>query len=105
MKTIKYAALLFVTAVLFSCSTANKTLYIASETQPCTGVGKMECMLVKKDKNQADWEYFYSNIEGFTYETGYEYELLVKESHIEHPPADAPSIKYTLVKIVNKTKK
>lgn len=104
MKALKFLAIGLLTAIILSCSTANnKTLLVAADTRTCQGVAEMDCLLVKTDKNQAEWQNFYSNIEGFTYEKGFEYELLVKETPIEYPPADASSIRYTLVKVVSKT--
>ncbi|RXM38438.1 hypothetical protein BOQ62_17625 [Chryseobacterium sp. CH21] len=64
----------------------------------------MQCMQVKESA-AADWTNFYSKIEGFTYEPGYEYVLKVKTEKIANPPADASSIKYTLIEQVSKTKK
>ncbi|GAE83622.1 lipoprotein [Bacteroides reticulotermitis JCM 10512] len=61
-------------------------------------------MLVKKG-NATEWEYFYSNIEGFQYEPGYEFVLKVKEEKLENVPADASSIKYVLVKQISKEQK
>jgi heat shock protein HslJ len=58
-------------------------------------------MLVKEDF-EGDWRLFYDRIEGFDYEEGYEYELLVNEQEIEDPPADASSIKWTLVEVVSR---
>ncbi|PTT37503.1 hypothetical protein DBR28_09820, partial [Chryseobacterium sp. HMWF028] len=55
----------------------------------------MKCMQVK-ESTSAECTNFYSNIEGFTYEPGYEYVLKVKTEKITNPPADASSIKYTL---------
>ncbi len=77
---------------------------IASQTVDCSGVGRQKCMLVKKG-NASDWEYFYSQIEGFNYEDGNEYVLEVEEKKIENPPADASSIRYVLVKQISKTAK
>ena len=45
---------------------------------------------------------FYSQIEGFEYEEGYTYELLVQVDPVENPPADASSLNYTLMEIVDK---
>ncbi|MCO5234226.1 MAG: DUF4377 domain-containing protein [Chitinophagales bacterium] len=59
-------------------------------------------MMIKKDTNQTEWENFYSQIEGFSYEKGYEYKLLIKEEKIENPPADGSNIRYILVKILSK---
>ncbi|KFE98003.1 hypothetical protein IX39_16490 [Chryseobacterium formosense] len=82
----------------------EKTMIIASETTDCTGVAPMKCLQVK-EKESDSWGNFYSNIEGFTYEPGFEYVLKVKTEKIENPPMDGSSIKYTLVKQVSKTKK
>ncbi|SEW09523.1 protein of unknown function [Chryseobacterium wanjuense] len=82
----------------------EKTLIVGPQTADCTGVAPMKCLQVK-EKPTENWTNFYSNIEGFTYEPGYEYVLQVKTEKIENPPADGSSIKYTLVKQVSKTKK
>ncbi|WP_082376990.1 DUF4377 domain-containing protein [Chryseobacterium indologenes] len=92
------------------CTTANaagadeKTFIVGPETADCTGVAPMKCLQVK-EKASENWTNFYTNIEGFTYEPGYEYVLKVKTEKIANPPADGSSIKYTLVKQVSKTKK
>jgi heat shock protein HslJ len=78
------------------------TLYVGPELQECVGVAPMECMLVKEDP-EGEYELFYSQIEGFTFEPGYEYELLVMVEDVANAPADASSKKYTLVEIVNQT--
>ncbi|TGN29187.1 DUF4377 domain-containing protein [Empedobacter tilapiae] len=93
---------------LTSCTSSKivnkdeETLTIAPETRECSaGVAKMQCMLVKKD-NTSEWQYFYNQIDGFTHEPGYEYEIVVSKSKIENPPADASSLKYKLIKVVSK---
>lgn len=78
-------------------------ILISSETRVCTGVSPMECLQVKWNKDQEDWELFYDHIQGFDYVKGYEYELIVKVEKVENPPADASSLKYTLVKEVSRT--
>ena len=82
----------------------EKTFIVASQTVDCTGVAPMKCLQVK-EKESDSWGNFYSNIEGFTYEPGFEYVLKVKTEKLTNVPADALSIKYTLVKQVSKTKK
>ena len=112
MKNLKSLLLAGVTAVLFtSCSiqtsenTSIKTLIVSAETKECTnGVMKTQCMLVK-EKPTAEWQYFYNNIDGFSYEKGYDYVLSVSTEKIANPPADASSIKYTLIKQISKTKR
>ncbi|MDL1914306.1 MAG: DUF4377 domain-containing protein [Bergeyella sp.] len=81
-----------------------KTLIVASEVVDCSGVGKMKCLQVKENIED-NWELFYTGIEGFNHEPGYEYVLEVKVDTLQNVPADASSLKYTLVKEVSKTKK
>jgi heat shock protein HslJ len=79
-----------------------KTLYVGPELVDCVGVGPMQCMQVKE--NPADpYSFFYQQIEGFTFEPGFEYELLVRVTTVENPPADGSSLSYALVSVVNQT--
>ncbi|WP_326984042.1 DUF4377 domain-containing protein [Chryseobacterium sp. MYb264] len=82
----------------------EKTFIVGPQTADCTGVVPMKCLQVKETPG-GDWTNFYTNIDGFTYEPGYEYVLKVKTEKIKNPPADGSSIKYTLVKQISKTKK
>lgn len=105
MKKNVYLLLLLLVMVLSSCATKDTVRYtIASQQGDCTGVVSQKCMLVKKG-DAKEWTYFYSKIEGFDYQQGYEYVLDVKEQNVENPPADASSVKYTLVKEVSKIEK
>ncbi|SUC31541.1 Uncharacterised protein [Providencia rettgeri] len=61
----------------------------------------MKCMKVKENPSD-DWQLFYSSIQGFEYQPGFSYTLQVKQFDVPNPPADAPSIRYELVKIVEK---
>jgi hypothetical protein len=92
------------TASANASNTNEKTFIVGPQTADCTGVAPMKCLQVKENTSE-NWSNFYSNIEGFTYEPGYEYVLKVKTEKIANPPADGSSIKYTLVKQVSKTKK
>lgn len=116
MKNIN-VVLLLVVSVLFSCACTQKSIsqkendgviyWIGSSKQPCQGVALMECMMVKKGAGfeKLEWTYFYSSIDGFEYAPGFIYKLRVKEEQIplDKVPADASSIKYTLLEIVEKT--
>ncbi|PJJ67164.1 uncharacterized protein DUF4377 [Chryseobacterium geocarposphaerae] len=82
----------------------EKTFIVGPQTADCTGVAPMKCLQVK-EKPTDNWSNFYTNIEGFTYEPGYEYVIKVKTEKVENVPADASSIKYTLIKQISKTKK
>lgn len=91
-------------AVMASCVSSRKTLYVAAKKAPCHGIAQRECLQVKTTIHQADWHYFYNQIAGFSYEEGYRYKLRVKEIKIKNPPADASRLQYQLIKIVSKTK-
>jgi heat shock protein HslJ len=82
--------------------TEVKTLFVGPELADCVGVGPQQCMQVKED---ADGEYslFYNQIEGFTFEPGFVYELSVSVETIANPPADGSSLRYVLNEIVSKT--
>ncbi len=116
MKTRPFAAyliLLFATLLLAACGAGpnkseeqpaqnTKVVYIGPELADCSGTGPQKCMSVKEDPN-ADYQLFYSQIEGFTYEEGYDYVLLIQEEDIPNPPADAPRKKWTQVGVISKT--
>lgn len=80
----------------------SKMLIIADHLENCVGVGPQSCMLVKENPDD-EWTYFYDQIEGFEYEEGYTYELLVNEIPVPNPAADASSLRYELKNIISKT--
>jgi len=80
----------------------EKTVYVGSQMVDCVGVAPQKCLLVKESMED-EYRMFYDTIAGFEFEPGYEYELIVREEQVENPPADASSINWTLVKIVNRT--
>ena len=69
---------------------------------PCQGVGVQLCYLVSKKGGET--EFFYDPIEGFEYEWGYNYKIVVEKLKIEEPLADASSFRYRLKKQVGKAK-
>ncbi len=76
------------------------TLFVGPEKVECIGEAPQECILVKGNRDD-EYTLFYDNIEGFEHEPGFEYELLVQVEEVENPPADASSLKYTLVEMVD----
>jgi hypothetical protein len=80
----------------------EKTIFIGPEKAECVGVGPMECYLVKENPEDK-WQYFYNSIQGFEWEAGYTYKLRVAIYPVENPPADASSLRYELLEVVNKT--
>lgn len=81
---------------------ASKTVFVGSELVDCVGVAPQKCMLVRESADE-EWTFFYDQIVGFEFEPGFEYELLVTETEVDNPPADASSIQVTLVEVVSKT--
>lgn len=78
------------------------TLYVGPEQVDCVGVAPQTCLLVRESA-EAEYSYFYSSIEGFEYEPGYNYELLVEKIPVENPPADGASIQWRLIEVVEQT--
>jgi hypothetical protein len=65
----------------------------------------MSCLQVKRgDPAKGEWQNFYGAIEGFEYRPGYLYRLLVRETQLppERVPADATSIRYELVEVIER---
>lgn len=80
----------------------EQTLYVGPNLVECTGVAPQTCMQVK-DTPDGEYRLFYDQIEGFTFEEGYDYELRVRTEPVENPAADASSLRYILVEEVSKT--
>jgi hypothetical protein len=70
---------------------------ITGETE-CTGVGSMTCYVT-------DSGLFYDEIEGFTYEQGYEYQVTVEKVPRASVPQDANAYKFILIELLSKEEK
>lgn len=84
-------------------SAKTETLTVQHYKVPCQGESTMMCYLVKK-QDQADWEYFYDEIQGLDYEWGYVYTLEVSTETITNPPQDGSSIATKVEKVLKKEK-
>lgn len=109
MKQKTQFMMLLLGIVVSACSVSQKAevrpIFIGPTTQTCSnGVMQMECLVVKWTDKQPEWEFLYNQIEGFTYEKGFEYELLVETKTVQNPPADGSSVSYKLVREVSKKK-
>jgi len=87
---------------------AETILFVNSSKVECTGVGKMQCLQIQESETLKanDWKNFYGNIEGFEFEPGYIYKISVKKEELDAAtvPADASSIKYSLIKVIEKNR-
>ena len=102
---MKFALITVFTLLLKMNISANDLpirFYVANHKASCTGLTSQMCYLMKNSPNGI-WQNYYNDIEGFNYEEGYEYEILVKKKVIENPPADGPAFVYKLVNVVKKT--
>lgn len=80
----------------------QSTLYVGPNLVNCVGVSPQKCMQVRENPEDP-WKLFYGQIDGFTYEEGYLYQLTVSQETVANPPADSSSIQYKLVEVVSKT--
>jgi hypothetical protein len=80
----------------------DREIWVAHFTTPCEGVGLRECLNVR-EAGENEWKTWYGPIEGFEYEPGVEYHMVVSETTVEDPPADASSIRWTLIEVLDET--
>lgn len=97
---------------LMSCSddeskdhVSTTRMYVSSETGTYRPWGvdyAVECMLVKESGEAAYKSLSFSDISGFTYERGYQYQLLVEKTILANPPADGSNVRYRLIEVEQK---
>ena len=89
---------------LTGCSESPDTtrLWIGPERVECEGVAPMMCLQVAESED-GDYQLFYDTIEGFDYQEGTLYVIDGSITEVENPPADASSLQYTLVEIVEES--
>jgi Domain of unknown function (DUF4377) len=80
---------------------STKTMFVDAKKVDCMGEGPMKCLRVRWAKD-GEWELFYSNVEGFDFVEGTQFELRVEVSDVAEPPADSSSKRYRLVEVVSK---
>jgi hypothetical protein len=82
---------------------AAQTLFVDAKRKDCQGEAPMKCLQVRESPDQP-WRNFFGRIEGFEYEEGNSYELRVEVTPVAAPAADAPSLRYRLIEVVEKRK-
>lgn len=73
-------------------------MIVAPQMVRCGEDGFRLCLQVKFDPEE-DWQVLDSAIEGFDYEPGYRYTLLVEQLDIQDPPAQSGNAQYVLVQV------
>lgn len=108
MKTnyINYTILIIIISLFSSCSNDNDSQIVNLEIKhyrvPAIGLDLLLTTYVREG-DDPNFRTFFSGIEGFTHELGFDYELLVRRSEVENPPADGSSIRYELIDVVSQT--
>lgn len=75
-------------------------LWIKPDLVECMGVAPQLCMQVATSPD-GEYLWFYDPIEGFTFTPGTSYVLDVTVAEVSDPPADASSLRYMLVDVVD----
>ncbi len=79
------------------------TLQVAAQRRPCTGVVNAQCLQVRElAPKKKKWTTLHGSIDGFEPEPGVRYSLRVRKDRLDNPPADAPNLKYTLLKVIQR---
>ena len=106
----QFCTLLLLLPLVFGCcdkdnDTRIETWTVASEKGVAgifMGFGHVPAYILKTGPN-AGWEISTAHIEGFTFEKGYQTEMLVRIEPIPNPPADGPGYRYTMEKPISRT--
>lgn len=105
------AAILFGQASLYSASDEAEimisdgtleTLFVGPYRLPCMGLAPTTCLQVRSSEG-APWTNLYDGIRGFQHTPGVTYQLSILKETIPNPPADASSIRYTLVEVLQES--
>ncbi len=80
--------------------------WVNGKKTDCAGIGKKGCLEMQKGeiKNPQNWQAFTEPIEGFNYEEGYVYKLLINEEQTagNRTITNAEAKKYKLVRVIEK---
>jgi len=74
-------------------------LWIEPDLVDCQGEALQKCMRVATSEG-GEYLNFYDQIDGFVFVEGTSYVIDVTIDEVDDPPADASSLRYTLVEIV-----
>jgi hypothetical protein len=110
-KIRKFIIIILLAALPGACSLPGSTpapqpyeivLFVGPQLVDCVGMGPQTCYLTRESPDE-EWTYFYDPIQGFEYETGFEYQLRLKVVPLLDPPADGSAFEYELLEVIQKT--
>lgn len=81
---------------------AIEFLRIKHHMVECEGYQVGHCLLAQKEGSD-EWTYFYDHIEGFDYQWGVDYEILVQVQEIDLGLADTSNQQYTLLEVMTES--
>gem|GEM_PF-4481922 len=88
-----------------SLQTDEKIYWVNSLKSKCADTGSMECLQIQQgnELKPDGWALSHSTIQGFEYEQGYIYKIIVAEQPVtsKQTPADDALVNYHLVKVIN----
>lgn len=90
------------TEVLAQMNRELLNLVVAPATADCADAPDGQCLQVKTEPD-ADWALFAEEIEGFDYEPGYAYELLVEKISVADSSNNGSPARYSLVDVISKS--
>lgn len=94
---------LFVIVLLItSCSADSEKEFefvsVDSSKSVCFGVSQQACLRVFSGEG-GNFSLFYGNIEGFSFKWGYSYDIVVRQTEVQSPPADGSTVKSQLMRV------
>ena len=78
-------------------------IFVAPNKQTCNGLSPTECLQIRRPFD-GSWTSLYGDIAGFNYTEWYIYRLMVLETHLDNPPVDSPSIWYSFLRVLSKSR-
>ena len=78
-------------------------IFVAPNKQTCNGLSPSECLQIRRPFD-GSWTSLYGDIAGFNYTEWYIYRLMVLETHLDNPPVDSPSIWYSFLRVLSKSR-
>jgi hypothetical protein len=87
-------------SVLAACS-RDDVVFVEPYRAPCTGEGRTLCLLVQQGDLENPPGFYYGEIEGFTFRSGFRQEIRVRKLPVENPPQDGSSERWVLTEVLS----